>query len=688
MTHYSVCPHDCPSTCALEVEKIDEYTIGKVRGATANTYTAGVICSKVARYHERIHHPDRLTQPLRRKGSKGSGDFEPIDWEDALDQVAENFLLSEQRYGAETIWPYYYAGTMGLIMRDGINRLRHAKRYSGFHSTICVNMGWNGFIAGTGWLAGVDPREMAQSDLIIIWGTNAASTQINVMTHALKARRERGAKIVVIDTYRNATAKQADLFLCVRPGTDGALACALMHVLFRDNNADRKYLKEFTDCPDELEAHLASRDPDWAQSITGVAKQEIETLAALIGATSRTFFRLGYGFTRQRNGAANMHAALSVAAVAGSWQHEGGGAFHNNGGIYHWDKTVVEGLDCLDSSVRVLDQSRIGAVLTGDPRDLGEGPPVSALLIQNTNPMSVAPDLNRVHEGFAREDLFVCVHEQFMTETAQMADIVLPATMFLEHNDLYQSGGHQHITLGPKIINPPEECRSNHEVICALAKRLGASHPGFDMTSREIIDQTLRDSGWGNLERLEREHWIDCQPEFRKAHYLDGFAHANGRFHFSPDWSALMPRGFGPSNTVMPTLPDHWNVIEEANPEMPYRLVTAPARHYLNSTFTETPTSKRRQQQPSIMLHPNDASELGVTDGDTVRVGSARGELAVIAQVFDGVQRGVVIVESIWPNHAFAGGKGINVLTGADPVAPVGGAAFHDNRVWIQPTTS
>jgi anaerobic selenocysteine-containing dehydrogenase len=508
------------------------------------------------------------------------------------------------------------------------------------------------------------------------------------MTHALKARRERGAKIVVIDTYRNATAKQADLFLGVRPGTDGALACALMHALFRDNNADQEYLKEFTDCPDELEAHLASRDPDWAQSITGVAKQEIETLAAMIGATPRTFFRLGYGFTRQRNGAASMHAALSVAAVAGSWRHEGGGAFHNNGDIYHWDKTLIEGLNCIDPTVRVLDQSRIGAVLTNDPQDLGEGPPVTSLLIQNTNPMSVAPDLNRVHRGFAREDLFVCVHEQFMTETAQMADIVLPATMFLEHNDLYQSGGHQHITLGPKIINPPEECRSNHEVICALAKRLGASHPGFDMTSREIIDQTLRDSGWGDLERLEKEHWIDCQPDFRDSHYLDGFAHADGRFHFSPDWSALMPHGFGPSNTVMPTLPDHWNVIEEANSEMPYRLVTAPARHYLNSTFTETPTSKRRQQQPSIMLHPDDASELGVTDGDTVRVGSARGELTLMAQVFEGVQRGVVIVESIWPNHAFAGGKGINVLTGADPVAPVGGAAFHDNRVWIQRTTS
>ena len=666
-------------------KKIDDKTIGKVRGASENTYTAGVICSKVARYHERIHHPDRLTQPLRRTGDKGSGQFSPISWDDALDELAERFLEAEQRYGSEAVWPYYYAGTMGLVMRDGINRLRHVKRYSGFYSTICVNMGWNGFIAGTGRLAGVDPREMGCSDLVIIWGTNAASTQINVMTHALKARRERGAKIVVIDTYNNATAKQADLFVCVRPGTDGALACALMHVLFRDGKADRDYLTEFTDRPKALEAHLESRDPAWAEAISGVPVGQIETLASMIGGTPKTFFRLGYGFTRQRNGAANMHAALSIAAVAGSWRHEGGGAFHTNGGIYHWDKTLIEGLDCLDPQVRVFDQSRIGPILTGDPQDLADGPPVTALLIQNTNPMSLAPDLNRVHEGFAREDLFVCVHEQFMTETAQMADIVLPATMFLEHDDLYQAGGHQHITLGPRIINPPEGCRSNHQVICALAKRLGADHAGFDMTSREIIDRTLQDSGWGKLEDLEQKHWIDCQPDFRDSHYLDGFAHADGRFHFSPDWNALLPHGFGPAGAVMPDLPDHWNVIEEANRDMPYRLVTAPARHYLNSTFTETPTSSRRQRQPSVMLHPDDADNLKVADGDTVRLGNPRGEIRIMAEVIETAQRGVVIVESIWPNRAFAGGKGINVLTGADPVAPVGGAAFHDTRIWIRP---
>lgn len=685
-TYLSACPHDCPSTCALEVEKIDERHIGAVRGAQQNSYTAGVICSKVARYAERIHHPDRLTQPLRRTGTNHSGAFEPITWDAALDEVAERFLVAEQCHGAETVWPYFYAGTMGLVMRDGINRLRHAKRYSGEHATICVTSAWNGFIAGTGKLAGTDPREMAKADVVVIWGTNAASTQVNVMVHALRARRDRGAKIVVIDTYRNATAKQADQFLCVRPGTDGALACAVMHVLFRDGHANWDYLERYTDCPRDLEAHLKTRTPAWAEAITGVAAVEIEAFARLIGTTPRCFLRLGYGFSRQRNGVSNMHAALSIAAVTGAWLHEGGGAFHNNGAIFHWDRTLIDGLDVRDTQVRLLDQSRIGAVLCGSERDLHGGPPVTAMLIQNTNPMSVAPDQNTVHRGFARDDLFVCVHEQFMTETAQIADIVLPATMFLEHDDIYQGGGHQHIMFGPKVIEAPEGCRSNHEVICALANRLGAKHRGFELSSREIIDWTLHHSGWGSLEELEKQRWIDCQPSFDEAHFIDGFGHPDRRFHFAPNWAQFGPSRFGPAgdDVLPPPLPDHWTSIEEATTEMPFRLVTAPARHYLNSTFNETATSARRERCPSVMLHPADAAGLGLDDGDIASLGNDRGELSLAVELFDGVQRGVVIVESIWPNSAFAGGQGINVLTGADPVSPTGGAAFHDNRVWIR----
>src|SRR5436190_2641650 len=320
----SACPHDCPSTCALEVELIDAHTIGRVRGAEDHSYTAGVICAKVARYAERIHHPDRLMRPLIRTGAKGSGEFGSISWDDALDLVAERFLRAEERHGAEAIWPYYYAGTMGLVMRDGINRLRHAKKYSGFHSTICVTSAYSGFAAGTGRIAGPDPREMAKSDLVVIWGTNAANTQVNVMTHAVRARKTRGAKIAVVDVYMNSTMEQADLAVLIRPGTDGALACAIMHCLFRDGKADWPYLERYTDAPRELEAHLRPRDPAWASAITGTPVETIEAFARLVGERKRAFFRLGYGFSRSRNGAANMHAASAIAAVSGAWAHEGG----------------------------------------------------------------------------------------------------------------------------------------------------------------------------------------------------------------------------------------------------------------------------------------------------------------------------------------------------------------------------
>ncbi len=675
----SACPHDCPSTCALEVERLDSHTIGRVRGAEDNTYTAGVICAKVARYAERTHHPDRLTVPLRRTGAKGSGEFAPITWDDALDEVADRFVKATQTHGAEAVWPYYYAGTMGLVQRDGINRLRHAMGYSVMYATICVALSFNGYIAGTGTLRGTDPREMADADLVVIWGTNPVNTQVNVMTHAIRARKERGAKIVVIDPYRTGTAQQADVHLAVRPGTDGALACAVMHVLFKEGMADRDYMARYTDVPGDLERHLESRTPEWAAGITGLSVEEIVSFARLYGTTKRSFLRLGYGFSRNRNGAVNMHAALSLAAVSGAWQHKGGGAFHNNGAIYHWDKTLIEGLDVADPSVRQLDQSRIGPVLTGDTRDLGDGPPVTAMLIQNTNPAVVAPESALVQQGFRRDDLFVCTHEQFMTDTAKLSDIVLPATTFVEHDDVYQGGGHNHIILGEKVIEPLAECRSNHDVICGLAKRLGAEHPGFEMTPLELIDATLKASDWPGIETLRANRWHECQPEFERAHFLDKFSQPDGKFRFSPDWAAI-----GPGGNEMPSLPDHWAVIDESGDDKPFRLVTAPARNYLNTSFTETPTSIKREKRPTVMIHPDDAGRLNLEDGMRTRIGNDRGSLVVHAELFDGLQPGVVIVESVWPNGAFEEGIGINVLTGADAAYPAGGAAFHDTAVWVR----
>ena len=337
--------------------------------------------------------------------------------------------------------------------------------------------------------------------------------------------------------------KQADIKIILRPGTDGAFACGVMHVLFREGYADRAYMAKYTDCPDELEAHLKTRTPEWASAICGVPVAEIEAFARAVGETKRTFFRMGYGFTRSRNGATQMHAALCIPAVTGAWQYEGGGAFFNNYALWRFNESIIEGHDALDRKTRWLDQCKIGRILTGDAEALKGGGPIKAMLIQNTNPVTVAPEQNLVRKGFAREDLFMVVHEQFMTETAQMADIVLPATMFMEHDDLYYGGGHQHISVGPKLIDPPGECRSNHEVLQGLARRLKISHPGFEMTPRELIDATLKLSGHGDIAGLEADIWRDLQPDFRTSHYLDGFAHADKKFHFKADWaqSAVRP---------------------------------------------------------------------------------------------------------------------------------------------------
>jgi anaerobic selenocysteine-containing dehydrogenase len=682
----SACPHDCPSTCALEVEVFDGRAIGRVYGAADNSYTAGVICAKVARYAERVHHKDRLLHPLLRTGPKGSGQFRRISWDEAMERTAEAFLEAERRHGSEAVWPYYYAGTMGLVMRDGINRLRHAKRYSGQYSTICTALAWAGFLAGAGRMTGVDPREIQKSDCVVLWGTNAVVTQVNVMTHAMRARKERKAPIVAVDVYDNATMKQADIKLILKPGTDGALACGVMHVLFREGFADRAYLARYADEPEAFEAHLSTRTPEWASAITGIPAADIEAFARLIGARPKTFFRLGYGFARSRNGSAAMHAVSAIPVVLGAWQHEGGGALHSNSGMFGWRKGVIEGLDLMDRSIRQLDQSRIGAVLTGDREALRGGPPVTAMIIQNTNPVSVAPDQEVVKRGFAREDLFVAVHEQVMTDTARMADLVLPATMFVEHDDVYQAGGQQHILLGPKLIEPPGECRNNHEVIADLAARVGAEHPGFAMTPRELIDRTLRDSKRGTLEELEAARWIDCQQPFEEAHFLKGFGWPDGKFRLRANWSKNpypSPQKFG-DVAAMPGFPDHWEAIETADREHPFRLTTSPARNFLNSSFTETPTSLAKESRPTVLVHPEDAARLSIGDGDRVRLKNRRGAVVLHAKLFDGLQAGVLVAESIWPNDAYEDGRGINTLTGADAPAPVGGAAVHDNKVSLE----
>ncbi|GAB6053321.1 molybdopterin oxidoreductase family protein [Magnetospira thiophila] len=676
----AVCPHDCPSACALEVERLSPTEIGRVRGAADHPYTDGVICAKVNRYKERTHHPARLTRPLRRIGPKGEGRFEAISWDEALHEVAQAFQQAATIHGPETVWPYYYAGTMGQVQRQGILRLRRLMGYSHMGKTICSAIGKAGLMAGIGAQRGVDGLEMAESDLVVLWGTNAVATQIQAMQLAQKAKKERGATIVTVDPYRTRTAALSDRHAMLRPGTDGALACAMMHVLFKEGFADRDYLSRMTDFPADLERHLESRTPEWAAQITGLEAAEIIDFARLYGRTKKSFLRLGYGFTRQRNGASNLHAVSCLPAVTGAWQERGGGLLAASGGVFRIDMGLVEGLDCPDKAARTLDMSRIGDVLLGDTAALGEGPPVTAMLMQNTNPALVAPESAKVRAGLMRDDLFLCVHEQFMTDTAKMADIVLPATTFVEHDDLYTSYGQTSLQVSRRIIEPVGESRSNHEVIGDLLTRLGAGHPANTMTAWEVVDSVLKASGYvGGADQLARDRWVDCQRPFEEAHFLTGFGHADGKFRFAPDWASI-----GPDHHQMPRLPDHMDVLEAMDSEHSFKLVTAPARNFLNSSFTEVAHSREAEGRPTAKIHPEDCAELGLIEGQRVRLSNRRGAVVVHAAPFDGLQRGVVVVESIWPAEAFEDGQGINTLTGSDPVAPMGGAAFHDIAIKIE----
>jgi len=375
-----------------------------------------------------------------------------------------------------------------------------------------------------------------------------------------------------------------------------------------------------------------------------------------------------------------MHAASCLPAITGAWEEPGGGALYGNSVIYNLDKTLIEGLDSRDTSLRVLDQSRIGPVLLGNTEDLQNGPPIKALFIQNTNPAVVAPESNQVRRGLMRDDLFTVVHEQFMTETAEHADVVLPATMFLEHDDIYTASGHTHLQIGRKLIEAPGECRSNHAVLQGLAKRLGLKHAGYEMSAWELIDDLLRRSGWPDAATVHLEGGVDCAIETSDLNYLNGF-HTNDKlFHFSPEWSTIGPHAEG-----MPNLPDHWSVVDAADEQHPLRLVAAPARQFLNTSFTETESSRRMEKEPVARLHPDDLARYGLDDGAIVTLGNALGEVSLKAMAFSGVPAGTVIVESLWPNRYFAGGVGINALISAEPGKPNGGAVFHDTAVWVRP---
>ena len=665
-THWTTCPLDCPGACALEVTTDGERLVA-VHGRKDHPFTRGIICGKVRAY-EQIHHGRRVLEPMIRSGDG----FREATWDEALELTARELGTAAERHGPEAILPFYYGGTMGVLQQKAIERLAHRAGWSRLGRTLCTAIADAGWRAGVGAVLGPRPEEVAESDLVVLWGINAVSTHINLMTFVKRARRA-GASLVVIDPVRTRTAELADLHIAPRPGTDGALACAVMQVLLHGGHADHAYLARHTDFDAGVAEHLESRTPEWAASITGVPAETIRELAVRYARAERPFIRVGIGMTRQRNGAVNLHAISCLPAVAGVWPQRGAGVLLGTDAAFERiDSDSVRKTVWRDLSTRELDMSRLGRWLT----DTTLAPPVAALVVFNANPAGSCPDLVRVRRGLERDDLFTVVHEQVWTDTARLANVVLPATTFLEHSDLYTSYGQYTLQLGERVFARARgQARCNHDVVNQLARRLGFDDPEFSASVDQAIDRVLADSGL-RRERLREHGWIDLGPHDDDAHFRAGFPQPDRRFHFYPDWA----------DARMPALPDHWPVrcADDADQTTyPLQFMAPPAHDVLNTTFTGTERAANKHGPPRLVLHPADAAARGLADGDAVAVFNARARLSMTARVSDAVLPGVCLCESNHLAAAFPEGVSINALAHDHPVAPAGGPAFHDNRVQV-----
>lgn len=664
----TTCPLDCPGACALLAE-IQEGRLTNIKGDPSHPFTQGVICGKVSRYHQLQHGP-RVTTPMVRTGSKGSGGFQAVSWDHALDLVASRFQEIGATFGGEAILPYYYGGTLGLMQRQAVDRLTHRAGYSRLDRTICYPIGFAGWRAGVGKAVGPDPATIAQSDLAILWGINAVSTHITLMEHVKRARKQ-GARLVVVDPYQNRTARLADLHIPLRPGSDAALAVAMMQVLLAEGLADLDYLARFTDFDDTVAAHLARRTPEWAAPLTGLDPETIRALARAFGTARAPFIRIGLGMSRQNNGAVNVHAVSCLPALTGAWAR-GGGALFATGDAFPTETEPVRQTAWMTRPTRVLDMSRLGEWLNSAALD----PPVKGLYVCNANPAVVCPEAGRVRQGLLREDLFTVVHEQVWSDTALLADVVLPATTFLEHLDLYKSYGQYTLQVAEAVLPATGLARCNHDVINDLARRLGFDDPPFQWDQETMAAQVLTASGLPHW-RQWPGRWLDFAPSAAAGHFLGGFPQPDGRFHFRPGWE----------REEMPPLPDHWPVnrrdrADEAG-RYPLDFLTPPAHEVLNSTFSGVAANRAKREPPELWLHPVDATARGIASGDKVKVFNDLGTLTMTARVTGEVRAGVCLCESNHGAGAFPEGMPLNLLSHAGPVAPDGGPAFHDNRVEV-----
>jgi anaerobic selenocysteine-containing dehydrogenase len=665
VTHVrSICPFDCPDACGLLVE-VDARRVQRVRGDGDHPYSQGSLCPKMNGYDRTVNSPDRLTQPLIRTGPKGAGAFRPASWDEAIALVTARWKDIIARDGAEAILPYSYAGSMGLLQRNAGMPFFHRMGASQLARTICTPAQDAGWEAVMGTTPGPSPEVARESDLVVLWGINAVATNLHFVQRAKEARR-RGGRILLIETYENDSAAIADEVVLVRPGSDGALALAIMHVLARDGLADEAFLgREAVGWPALRAQVLADYAPAAVSARVGLSAEAIERLARTLAAARAPFFRLGGGISRYGNGAMTIRSLVALAAVLGAYDRPGGGCLHSTASSQAFDLSSLVRKDLLPRPTRTVNMNQLGHALT-ELRD----PPVRAMYVWCSNPGAVAPDQNAVLRGLLREDLFLVVHERFLTDTARYADVVLPATTSLEHADLYRSYGHYTIQRVRPAIPPLGEARPNWEVFRALAAAMGYDEPLFQMTADEVIDQLVDNMRAGWLREADRAALADGRAVEISPPAGPRWRTPSGKIELhNPRQAEPLPR----------YLPTH----EDAG-TLPLRLVTAPALHTLNSTFQERPELRARAGGMTLKLGPSEAAARGLVEGQRVIASNERGEATFTLRVRPGVPPGVAVAEGVfWLAHA-PGTRNVNALTSQRLTDEAGGSTFYDNRVEVR----
>jgi anaerobic selenocysteine-containing dehydrogenase len=666
----AVCPHDCPDTCAMLVEVDNSGRAVRVQGDSANPYTHGGLCVKVAHYEKRTYHPDRLLYPMKRAGQKGEGKFERISWDEALDTIASklNAIASDN---PQSILPYSYAGTMGSLQGASMDRrFFHRLGASLLDRTICSSAGMYGMRYTVGASVGTNPETVDQAKYVLIWGSNIITSNIHLWRYILKAR-SRGAKIVTIDPLRTKTGDQSDEHIPIMPGTDGALALAMMHIIIRDGLEDQDYIDRYTIGFEQLKARVEEYPPSRVSEITGIPEDTIERITHEYATSPPAFIRANYGLQRHAGGGMAVRNIFCLPALIGAWRHPGGGAVLSTSGFYKYDYAALERPDLIQGQPRTINMSQLGEALTN------EDPPVRALIVYNSNPGAVAPNQQRVLKGLKRNDLFTVVLEHFQTDTADFADILLPATTQLEHLDIHRSYGHTYAMLNAPAIAPLGECKPNTEIFRLLASRMGFTDACFKDADEDMVVQAVAGlKGKVTLDELKKNGWASL--EVGEAPFAQGgFPTPSGKCEF---YSERL-KELDPLPTYIPPREDRLSNPTLAK-EYPLALISPPAHHFLNSTFVNL--FNKKEVGPTLEIHPQDAETRHIPDGAPIEIFNSRGSFLAKAVVTNRTRPGVLSAPSVWWNKLVPGGRNANSTTSEEITDIGGGATFYDNLVEVR----